>query len=299
MSGNTPPDADTPLKLPPWLRRPMAGGGAFTRTGDLIRDLRLHTVCSEANCPNRRECFSAGTATFLLMGPTCTRTCAFCNISPARPAPLDPDEPRRIAEAAARLRLTHVVITSVTRDDLPDGGAAHFAAAVLAVRAALPKSTVEVLIPDFQGSETALEILMRVRPEIINHNVETHPVLYGRVRPEADYARSLELLARVARSGGVAKSGFMVGLGESDAEVEELLRDLKDAGCSIVTVGQYLRPSRAHAPVARYVPPEVFDDYARKGREMGLAHVFAAPLVRSSYMAGEVLAKLRESRKRT
>lgn len=284
----------TPHRLPAWLRRPLPVGRAFIETGALLEDLRLSTVCQGAKCPNIHECFSCGTATFLILGSECTRNCAFCNIEPGRPGPPDADEPRRVAEAAARLQLRHVVVTSVTRDDLPDGGAAHFAAVIHAVRAALPGSSIEVLVPDFKGHAPALHAVAEAGPEVINHNVETHPSLYARIRPQADYARSLELLSRVHALGIPTKSGFMVGLGEDDGMVRELLRDLKDAGCRMVTIGQYMRPSLKHPAVERYVRPETFEDYAAWGRELGIAHVFSAPLVRSSYQARESLAELRK-----
>lgn len=275
-----------PLRLPAWLRRPLPAGPEFSRTRGLVEGLGLSTVCKGAKCPNMHECFSAGTATFLILGDTCTRNCAFCNIAPGSPGAPDPTEPERVAEAARALGLSYVVITSVTRDDLPDGGAGHFAATVRAVRAALPESEVEVLIPDFQGAEEALAAVAAAGPAVINHNVETHPDLYPSVRPQADYGQSLTLLRRVAARGVVAKSGFMVGLGETEEQVRELLRDLKGAGCSMITIGQYMRPSKAHPPVARYVTPEEFAAYAAWGREMGIPHVFSAPLVRSSYRAG-------------
>jgi lipoic acid synthetase len=278
-----------PARLPAWLRRPLPRGGNFLDTRSLLADLRLSTVCQGAKCPNMHECFSRHTATFLILGSSCTRNCAFCNIAPGNPGEPDRDEPERVAKAAAALGLRYVVVTSVTRDDLPDGGAEHFAATIRAIRSALPASDIEVLIPDFQGSPEALRTVMREQPRVINHNVETHPDLYPRIRPQADYERSLRLLRTVAGNGIVAKSGFMAGLGESDEQVRELLRDLRDAGCSVVTIGQYMRPSKAHIPVERYVEPKSFEAYAAWGREMGIAHVFSAPLVRSSYQAEEAL----------
>ncbi len=283
---------EPPLRLPPWLKRPLPTARTFTQTRSLVDGLNLATVCKGAKCPNMHECFSSGTATFMILGERCTRNCAFCNIAPGLPGPPDAGEAERVARAAAELRLSHVVITSVTRDDLPDGGAGHFAAVMEAVRRLLPDSTIEVLIPDFQGSESALDTVVRARPHIINHNVETHPALYSRIRPQADYGQSLELLRRVQAKGITAKSGFMVGLGEDDAQVRELLRDLKSAGCGMVTIGQYMRPSKAHPPVRRYVHPDVFDQYARWGKEEGIPHVFSAPLVRSSYHAGESLSQM-------
>jgi lipoic acid synthetase len=240
------------------------------------------------------ECYSQGTATFLILGHVCTRNCAFCNITPGLPGPLDMDEPRRVGEAVKTLGLKHAVITSVTRDDLPDGGSAHFAAVIRAVREACKESapSIEVLIPDFMGSLAALRTVLDAAPEIINHNVETAPAHYGRIRPQADYAQSLELLRRVRQAGGVPKSGLMVGLGETDEEVRGVLKDLADAGCRIATVGQYMRPSRNHPPVERYVRPDVFEQYALWGREAGLEFVFSAPLVRSSYNAAHVFEQI-------
>ncbi|MDL2316978.1 lipoyl synthase, partial [Desulfovibrio sp. OttesenSCG-928-A18] len=282
-----------PLRLPPWLRKALPDGRLFTHTRSLLRGLRLSTVCQGAKCPNIGECFSCGTATFLILGDTCTRNCAFCNIAPGSPDAPDPSEPERLAAAAEKLGLTHVVITSVTRDDLADGGAGHFARSIRAVRQRLPQCTVEVLIPDFQGSLPALQTVLDAAPDVLNHNVETHPALYARIRPQAEYARSLELLRRVnadeKRGGILGKSGFMVGLGESDEQVRELLLDLRAVGCAMVTIGQYMRPSSAHPEVRRYVHPDQFALYAQWGREAGIPHVFSAPLVRSSYHAAQSL----------
>ena len=282
------------MRIPPWLRTKLPSNPAFAGTDRLVEGLGLHTVCRGAKCPNMFECYSQGTATFLILGHVCTRNCAFCNITPGAPDPLDLDEPRRVGLAAKQLGLKHVVITSVTRDDLPDGGSAHFASVIHAVREACTDGapSVEVLIPDFKGSLSALQAVLDAAPEIINHNVETPPAHYRRIRPQADYAQSLELLRRVRRAGGVPKSGLMVGLGETDEEVRGVLRDLVDAGCRIATVGQYMRPSRNHPPVERYVHPDVFEQYAIWGREAGLDFVFSAPLVRSSYNAGRVFEEL-------
>lgn len=274
-------------RLPAWLRRPLSSSRTFFGTRDLVQDLHLATVCQGAKCPNIHECFSRGTATFMILGSTCTRNCAFCNIEPGNPEPPDPMEPSRVATAAATLGLSHVVVTSVTRDDLPDGGAGHFAATIRAIRQALPQSAIEVLIPDFKGDKAALAVVIAARPNVINHNVETHPALYGSIRPQADYGQSIELLARVKAGGVSAKSGFMVGLGETDEQAREVLADLKKANCDIVTIGQYMRPSKAHPPVCRYVHPDMFEAYADFGKKLGIAHVFSAPLVRSSYQAGE------------
>jgi len=277
------------LRIPPWLRIKLPKTGNFSCTSDLIKDLDLNTVCQSALCPNRWECFSKNVATFLIMGHVCTRNCRFCNIESGDLAPLDADEPARVAEAAKRLELKHVVITSVTRDDLPDGGAAHFAAVINAVQDAMPDCTIEVLIPDFQGDEDALKTVLEARPNILNHNVETAPHIYPDVRPQADYAQSLELLKRSKRIAPdiPTKSGIMVGLGESDDDVMSVLDDFAAVGCDIVTIGQYMQPSRQHPMVKRYVEPEVFDSYAEEGKKRGIPHMFSAPLVRSSYNAAK------------
>jgi len=272
-------------RIPEWLRVTLPSDPAFARTGGLLRDLGLNTVCQGAKCPNIYECFSRNVATFLIMGRHCTRACAFCNIGLGRVEPLDPGEPARVAEAAARLGLRHVVITSVTRDDLPDGGAAHFAATIAAVRARLPRCTVEVLIPDLRGDAEALATVIAAAPQIINHNVETVPELYAAIRPQAGFEQSLELLVRVKAAGLTAKSGLMLGLGETEAQVHRLLERLAGAGVDIVTIGQYMRPSAAHPEVARWVPPAEFEALAALGAELGIPHVYAAPRVRSSYNA--------------
>jgi lipoic acid synthetase len=286
------------LRIPPWLRTRLPTSPAFAGTDKLVAGLGLHTVCRNAKCPNMFECYSQGTATFLILGSVCTRNCAFCNITPGVAEPVDQDEPRRVAEAARTLGLRHVVITSVTRDDLPDGGAGHFAAVIRCVRKVCQElaPSIEVLIPDFRGSLPALQTVLAAAPDIVNHNVETPPAHYSRIRPQADYAQSLELLRRVREMGGVPKSGLMVGLGETDDEVRGVLGDLAKAGCRIATVGQYMRPSRNHPEVRRYVHPDVFEQYALWGREAGIEFVFSAPLVRSSYNAGQVFAQLAGSK---
>ncbi len=260
---------------------------------ELLRELGLHTVCQSAHCPNACECFARGTATFLILGSVCSRSCAFCAVTRGLPAPPDPDEPRRVAEAAARLGLSHVVVTSVTRDDLPDGGSGHFAATIAAIRAACT-AAVEVLTPDFQGSEPCIRRVLEARPDVFNHNVETVPRLYPRVRPQAAYERSIEVLrlAAEAGEGAATKSGLMVGLGESHDEVLAVMRDLRDAGCQALTVGQYLRPSPEHLPVERFVPPEEFDTYQHEAEALGFAAVAAGPFVRSSYHADALAAGL-------
>ncbi len=271
-------------RLPPWLRVKLPQGKTFAQTAGLVQSRGLHTVCQSAKCPNIFECFDKKTATFLILGDVCTRHCVFCNIEAGAVRPPDPDEPRRVAEAALAMGLRHVVVTSVTRDDLPDGGAAHFAAVIRAVKAA-EDVTVEVLIPDFQGDVAALETVLAAGPDVLNHNMETVPRLYASIRPEADYARSLELLRRAAAAGCAAKSGLMVGLGETDGEVHAVIRDLAEAGARMVTVGQYLPPSRRHPEPARYVPPSHFTEYEACGTHHGVRHMFCGPRVRSSYHA--------------
>jgi lipoic acid synthetase len=267
----------------------LPSGPAFAATNRLLADLELSTVCQGAKCPNMFECFGRGVATFMILGSACTRTCAFCNIDEIDPgdlAPPDPGEPWRIARAARTLGLSHVVVTSVTRDDLDDGGAAHFAAVCRALDEEASEMTREVLVPDFQGDARALEVVLDAGVDVLNHNVETAPGLYDRVRPQADYGRSLELLSTAkARGRAQVKSGLMVGLGETDEEVGDVLADLARAGCDIVTIGQYMRPSAAHPGVARYVEPGTFEAYAEWGRALGIPEVFSAPLVRSSYNA--------------
>lgn len=291
---SAPGNSEPSLRIPPWLRTRLPSQAAYFGTDRLVGDLKLHTVCRGAKCPNMAECYSKGTATFLILGHVCTRNCTFCNIEPGPTCPPDPDEPARVAQAVVRLGLNHVVITSVTRDDLSDGGAAHFAATIRQVRQSkTPPPSIEVLIPDFRGSEAALHLVLEAAPDIINHNVETPPAHYPRIRPQADYQQSLELLRRVRRAGGIPKSGLMVGLGETDEEVHGVLRDLAASGCRIATVGQYMRPSLRHPAVQRYVHPDVFEQYAQWGRAAGLDFVFSAPLVRSSYNAAEVFAQLR------
>jgi len=283
-------------RFPAWIRRRLSASGKASQTERLLEDLHLATVCSGAHCPNQAECFASGTATFLILGRTCTRDCRFCAIVSADPGPLRPDEPQAVAEAAARMRLRYVVVTSVTRDDLPDGGAGHFAGTVLAVRRRLPGARIEVLTPDFRGSTAAVDAVLAARPDVFNHNVETVPRLYPTVRPQADYLRSLSVLShagRASREMGLAmltKSGLMVGLGETDEEVVQVMRDLRAVGCDILTVGQYLAPSPGHAPVARFVEPAQFDAWRKEAMGMGFSAVAAGPFVRSSYHAEDVFA---------
>jgi lipoic acid synthetase len=271
---------------PDWLKVKLPGGENYARLRGLIETHRLHTVCEEARCPNMGECWNAGTATFMILGDVCTRSCGFCAVTTGRPAGLDTDEPYRVAEAIRLMDVRHAVITSVNRDELPDGGAAIFAETIRQARKVNPAVRIEVLIPDFRGARWALQLVIDERPDILNHNTETVPRLYGRVRPQAKYGRSLELIRRGHEAGMVTKSGLMLGLGESAGEVLEVMRDLRGSGCDILTLGQYLRPSKDHLPVERYVPPAEFHEFREEGLSMGFRHVESGPLVRSSYHAG-------------
>jgi lipoic acid synthetase len=284
--------------MPAWMRRPLAAPGRSAEVASTLADADVRTVCADAKCPNRGECYASGTATFIVLGPSCTRDCRFCAVDAAPPAPPDPGEPARVAEASARMRLAHVVVTMVTRDDLADGGASHVVATIEAVRERLPRATVEVLVSDFGGDGRSIDLVADARPDVFNHNVETVPRLYMEVRPQADYARSLDVLARAreGRESMPTKSGLMVGLGETPDEVEAVLRDLRAIGVSIVTIGQYLRPGAGRLPVAEYVTPERFAHYADFARELGFAGVASAPFVRSSYHAAEVAAASRNPR---
>jgi len=286
-------------RFPPWLRKRVPTGPEAGEVRRLLADLGLATVCSGAHCPNLPECYARGTATFLILGRTCTRSCRFCAIEKGPPEPLREDEPQAVAEAAVRLSLRHVVITSVTRDDLADGGAGHFARTIRAVRSRLPRAVIEVLTPDFQGREESVAAVLAARPDIFNHNIETVPRLYPTVRPEADYRRSLAVLAYAkcfASDRGMrlhTKSGLMVGLGETDGEVRSAMRDLREVGCDILTIGQYLAPSAQHAPVARFVEPAEFAAWESEARALGFAAVAAGPFVRSSYQAESVFQRRR------
>jgi lipoic acid synthetase len=278
------------LRLPEWARKgsPLARSARPLRV--LLREERLVTVCEEARCPNLAECFSRGTATFMLLGDRCTRRCGYCSVSTGRPSPPDPGEPARVAEAAARLHLRYVVLTAVARDDLADGGASQFAATVRALRDRRPDARVEVLTPDFKGDRASLAAVVAAGPDVFNHNVEMAPRLFPSLRPQGDYARSLDVLrmARGLRPGQVTKSGLMLGLGETDAEVRSVLSDLRAARVDIVTLGQYLRPTRHHARVARYVPPAQFDRWADEARALGFEAVYSGVFVRSSFNAEEI-----------
>jgi lipoyl synthase len=281
----------TERRHPDWIKVRAPTAPEYFRTKALLAELRLHTVCQEACCPNIGECFSHRTATFMLMGDVCTRNCPYCAVAHGKVRPLDPDEPRRIAEAVARLGLEHVVVTSVDRDDLDDGGASHFATTAEAIKRLCPDARVEVLVPDFKGSFAAVETVIGSPVAIFNHNIETVPSLYRKARPGGNYRRSLEVLAyarHLGKTGGRAlltKAGMMLGLGEETAEIEGVLRDLRAAGCDILTLGQYLRPSRDHLPVERYVTPAEFAELRSAAMAMGFRHVESGPLVRSSYHA--------------
>ncbi len=279
-------------KKPRWLKSTATFGPKYIRVKKALADCGLHTVCEEANCPNIRECFSAGTATFLILGNVCTRGCRFCDVIKGKPAGLDLAEPRRLAESVARLNLKQVVVTSVTRDDLADGGATIFAETIRQLRLHDPEVKVEVLIPDFAGNLDAVQTVLAAAPDVLNHNIETVPRLYQRVRPKAQYAGSLEILRMAAESpkAGRAKSGIMVGLGETTEEVHQTMQDIQQTGCSILTIGQYLAPSGWHLPIERYYEPHEFTALAEYGREIGLDHVEAGPLVRSSYKAFDQLS---------
>lgn len=276
-------------RLPQWLRKPVRNVEADHQLKSILRERRLHTVCEEARCPNRNDCFARRAATFMILGDVCSRSCGFCSVKTGRGAPLESlrDEPRQVAEAAAQLGLSYVVITSVNRDELPDGGAAHFAETIHEVRRCLPDARIEVLTPDFKGNRRALHIVLGAAPDTFNHNVETIDRLYYRVRPQADYRQSLGVLREARRyaSGVLTKSGFMVGLGEQRSEVQKLLEDLRANEVDVVTIGQYLQPTRAHLPVETYVHPEVFEEYKKYGESLGFRAVFSGPLVRSSFMA--------------
>lgn len=291
---NHPIKPDARPRKPEWLKRRLPTDRAFGEVRELIEKGRLHTVCQEAKCPNIWECFSQQTATFLIMGGRCTRNCGFCSVGSGDPEPLDPQEPRRVAAAAAQMGLKYVVVTSVTRDDLPDGGAAHFAATIREIRARIPGAGIEVLIPDLQGDPGALATVLAARPDVLNHNIETVPRLYPRVRPQADYRRSLELLRRARQSDAAlaTKSGLMLGLGEQAAEVRQTLRDMRQVDCRILTLGQYLQPSPGHLPVAAYVTPEEFENWRREALDLGFDEVASGPFVRSSYHAKETFKAL-------
>ncbi len=279
-------------RKPAWLKAKVPGGPGYERLKSIMDEHKLHTVCQEAGCPNMGECWSRGVATIMILGDTCTRACGFCNVKTGRPATLDKDEPRRVAESLRLMGLKHVVITSVNRDELPDGGAGIWAETILRTRDACPTMSIEVLIPDFEGHWDALQMVIDAGPHIINHNLETIRRMYPAVRPSAKFDRSLELLRRVKEAGGVAKTGIMVGIGERDEEVLELMEEVREktgvanrASCDILTIGQYLQPTRNHLPVERFVTPEQFAMYKTEGLRRGFKVVESGPLVRSSYHA--------------
>ncbi len=280
-------------KKPEWLRMKIQGGQISSEVNSILEELSLNTVCKEANCPNRMECFNNSTATFMILGSVCTRNCTFCNVTKGKPQEVDIEEPRKVAIAVDKLKLKHAVITSVTRDDLDDGGANQFVEVVKEIRALNKGITVEILIPDFGGDSSSLAKVIAVKPDILNHNIETVPVLYPTVRPKAIYKRSLELLSRVKESDSsiFTKSGIMLGLGETEEGVVNVMKDLRSVGCDIMTIGQYLAPSIKHHPVVEYVHPDIYAKYKNIGMELGFKYVASSPLVRSSYHAGEVFAE--------
>jgi lipoyl synthase len=290
---------DNPVaRKPEWIRVKAPTSPEYHATREIMRGLKLTTVCEEAACPNIGECWSKRHATFMIMGEVCTRACAFCNVATGKPAHLDPDEPRRVGEALAKLGLEHVVVTSVDRDDLADGGARHFARTIAAIRSASPKTTIEILTPDFKNKPQALDIILVDRPDVYNHNLETVPRLYAAIRPGARYFTSLQLLARVKEKDPAmfTKSGIMVGLGETKEEVLQVMDDLRAADVDFLTIGQYLQPTVKHAPVDRFVTPDEFKAYAAAARAKGFLMVSASPLTRSSYHAGDDFVRLREAR---
>jgi lipoic acid synthetase len=290
---------DNPVaRKPDWIRVKAPNSREYFATRDLMRGLKLSTVCEEAGCPNIGECWSKRHATFMIMGEICTRACAFCNVATGKPGALDADEPRRVGEAVAKLGLGHVVVTSVDRDDLDDGGAAHFAATIAAIRAAAPFTTIEILTPDFKNKPHAIAIIQKNKPDVYNHNLETVPRLYAAIRPGARYFTSLQLLARVKENDPAmfTKSGIMVGLGESREEVLQVMDDLRAADVDFLTIGQYLQPTVKHAAVERFVTPDEFESYAAAARAKGFLMVSASPLTRSSYHAGDDFVRLRQAR---
>lgn len=272
-------------RLPPWFTVRATTGPDYLEIKQTMDRYGLHTICEEARCPNRWECWNARTATFLILGEICTRRCHYCSVATGRPRAVDPDEPRRVADAVQALGLRHAVLTSVNRDELPDGGAGVFAETVRQIRARNPGCTVEVLIPDFEGNDAALRVVCAEKPEILNHNIETVRRLFPTLRPQGKYQRSLDLLARAKQEGMTTKSGVILGMGETVEEVRTVMRDLRTVGCDILTLGQYLQPTRAHLPVARFYEPSAFHALQQEGVALGFVHVEAGPLVRSSYHA--------------
>ncbi|MBS3761745.1 MAG: lipoyl synthase [Planctomycetes bacterium] len=281
-------------KFPPWLHKRLPPQEEMTQVRNTLKKLELKTVCQEAHCPNICECFAGGTATFMILGDICSRNCRFCAVRHGNTSSVDPDEPRRVAEASQQLGLDHVVVTSVTRDDLPDGGSGQFARTICAVRERCD-ATIEVLTPDFLGQQDAIDRVIAEKPDVYNHNVETVPRLYPEARPQANYRRSLGVLERAAKAGLAAKSGLMLGLGETIEELQMVFRDLRDAGCRALTLGQYLAPSEKHHPIVDFVPPKTFENLRQTALEMGFWVVASGPFVRSSYNAGRMAAKLQEN----
>ncbi|MEZ4404789.1 MAG: lipoyl synthase [Kofleriaceae bacterium] len=291
------PPADGPAPVrrrhPAWIRVPLPTKPTFFEVKQRVADLKLHTVCESASCPNIGECWSRRALTIMIMGDICTRSCRFCDVTTGRPLPLDPDEPRRVATMLAELELEHTVITCVDRDDLPDFGGAHWAETIRAVKAAAPAMTLEVLVGDFKGNTAHADIVLDAEPDVFAHNLETVPRLSRQVRVQASYPRSYKILEHARRRGAVVKTGLMLGLGETTAEVVEVLREVADLGVDIVTLGQYLAPSKSHLPIERYLPPEEFDQLRATALELGIAHVESGPLVRSSYHADGQAALVR------
>lgn len=281
-------------KKPDWLKIKIKSGSNTGNVNNILKKYNLNTVCAEAGCPNACDCFNRGTATFMILGKNCTRNCKFCKVTKAEPEDVNELEPSNIAQAIKEMNLKHTVITSVTRDDLPDGGAGHFASTILEIKKNCPNVTIEVLIPDFKGDYESLKTVIRAKPNVLNHNIETVPDLYSAVRPMALYGRSLELLKRVKEidSSIFTKSGFMVGLGENEEQVIALLKDLKNVNCDIITIGQYLQPSKAHFELVEYVHPDTFKRYENIAKDMGFKYVASGPLVRSSYHAEDELSSL-------
>jgi lipoic acid synthetase len=282
----------THIKKPAWLKVPPPWGESFSQTRKILNEYGLETVCKNANCPNIGECFGSGTATFLIMGNVCTRNCRFCNIEGGKPSPLDKAEPGKIAKAVQLMKLSYAVVTSVTRDDLPDGGASHFAQTIQEIKISNPGCGIEVLVPDFQGNMDSVRLVLDAEPDVFNHNVETVPRLYPLMRPAADYQRSLDVLKYAAseKQGIPVKSGIMVGAGEAIDEIHKVFKDLKNSGVSILTIGQYLPPSRNHHPLDRYYAPEEFADLKIKAIEAGIGKVISSPLARSSYHAKDIIS---------
>lgn len=291
---NHPPDSTPSPRKPDWLKVKFPSQDDYFSVSALLRKHGLNTICRSAQCPNRAECWTERTATFLILGDVCTRNCAFCAVAKGAPAPPEPDEPGRVAEASASLGLRYVVVTSVTRDDLPDGGASHFARVIRSLRSRIPGVKVETLVPDFAGDETSLQIVLDAAPDVLAHNVETVEAFYPRIgRPAAGYRRSLDVLRRAAARGpALVKSGLMIGLGETPADLSRTMADLRSAGCALLTIGQYLRPSKLHAPVARYWTPAEFESLRREALTLGFTGVESGPLVRSSFHAAHLHASL-------